>query len=392
MANIKEAINYNECTGCGACKEACHKDAIVMQRNSEGFLYPVVRSSCINCGMCVRICPIINECNKNEIRKLIGGKHKNFDITMMSSSGAAFYLFANFFVKNGGYVSGVVFDGFKVKHILTNQCHEIRKMLGSKYVQSDMNNIYTEIGQCLKKGKLVLFTGSPCQVAGIKAAFDDKYSDKLYTMEYICHGVPSPAVWEEHIQKYENYFGAKERISNINFRNKDRFGWHSFELEITYSNNKKEYYGVREDNYYNGFLENLFLRNSCYGCKFKGIKRNADICVADFWGMEKYASSKLLQYDKEGVSLIALCSDKALQLFERVQEAFDYEVIDNIAAFTSNLASMEPASKNRNRKRFFKYREKYGTEFALNKYAKYTLIKDYCNIIKWKIWKIVGKI
>lgn len=388
---IDGKLQGKECCGCSACCNACPKKCIAMQETEEGFLYPSIDiSECIQCGLCENSCPIINQPSQSELRKMYGGHHKDESIVAQSSSGGAFYLFASYIVEHGGVVAGVTMDkNYHVKHILADKKEQLSKVFGSKYVQSEISDIYVKIKRILKEGRQVLFTGSPCQVAGIRTYLGNvQYTDKLFTMEFICHGVPSPRIWEDHMKYLSTLHGV--HLENVSFRSKQRRGWHDFEFYFE-AEQKPYYYGVRQDIFYNGFLENLFLRPACYECQFKGTKSSADISVADFWGSEVYASDMLHTNDK-GLSLVAIFTEQGERLFDLVQSEFECCEIEDRRAYTSNTASMTPAAKNGNTKKFYSYRQKYGTEQALQKYATYTTRKMISNKVKWKIQAIIKKI
>lgn len=384
---------HDECVGCGSCYMICPANSIKMEYNKMGFLYPVVNNTkCIGCGKCIKSCPVSVTSSRNDIKLMYGGAYKNSEIVKESSSGGAFYLFAEKIINKGGYVSGVTIDDkFHVKHILIDKIEDVYRLMGSKYVQSDIGDIYKEIGKLLNEENYILFSGTPCQCAGLisylKGSCNRKMDRYLFTVEFICHGVPSPIIWEDYIKWKQMIYGG-ERINNINFRNK-KYGWHDFGLSYEIDN-QKYFSKLRDDIYYNGFIENLFLRESCYKCKFKGIKSVADISIADFWGSEKYAP-ELAQHYEMGTSLITIFSMKGKQLFESSKEMFDYVMIDNMEAYKSNTAAIISAKRNIKTKDFYRYREKYGTIAALNKFGKYTFKKKLRNKIKWKVKDILEK-
>lgn len=390
MINSIEKIE-NKCVGCGACYVVCPIKSIEMKCNENGFLYPMVdNTTCIECGRCVKSCPVSSMPSQNDIKVMYGGVYKDSKIVKQSSSGAAFYLFAEKIINDGGYVSGVTIDSeFHVKHILINSVQDLYKLMGSKYVQSDTGVIFKEIEQIINKEKYVLFSGTPCQCAGLVSYLrnnSNKKMDKyLYTVEFICHGVPSPMIWEEYI-KYKLMIAEGEKLYNINFRDK-KYGWHDFGL--SYKIDDKNYFSkLRDDIYYNGFIENLFLRESCYNCKFKGTMSVADISIADFWGSEKYAP-ELSQYYDMGTSLITVFSMKGKQLFDSSKGMFNYVIIDNVEAYKSNTAAVISARRNVKTKNFYKFRKKNGTIAALNRYGKYTFRKKFRNKIIWKAREIL---
>lgn len=213
-ACVDNIVLHKECCGCAACANICPINCISMEYDQEGFLYPVVdRGKCIQCGKCVQICPIKANESQEPIKHMFGGTYKDIRIVSKSSSGGAFYLLASKIIENGGSVCGVILDSKQhARHVITDSAAGLQYMFGSKYVQSEMGNIYLEMQKRLDLGKEVLFTGSPCQAAAVKRFFGDKYK-RLYIIEFICHGVPSPLVWEEYIQDL-----SKQKICLLNIR------------------------------------------------------------------------------------------------------------------------------------------------------------------------------
>lgn len=338
---------------------------------------------CVDCGKCADVCPVLHKGKRNEILAMHGGFHKNSEIVAKSSSGGAFYLLAEEMLRRGGMVCGAaVGKNYHVQHELIDTLQLLDRLLGSKYVQSDLGTVFLQISSALKHGNPVLFSGTPCQVAGLKNYIGEHFSDNLYTVEFICHGVPSPGVWEEYMKSLEKKY--KGELKEINFRSKTRHGWHDFEFHFKDSNSNEYFSGVRDDLYYNGFLENLFLRPSCYQCPFKGKESVADISIADFWGSEKYAP-ELEEYSYAGLSLITIFSGKGKLYFSECKKDFIGISVGDWDAYASNAASMYPPQKNRMTEKFYRYRKKYGTYSALEKYGAYTFRKKLVNKIKWKL-------
>lgn len=246
------------------------------------------------------------------------GINKNEEIREESSSGGIFTVIAQEILRDGnGIVFGAAFDeNFIVKHIEICDEKELYKLRTSKYVQSDISNTYQRAESYLKKGKNVLFTGTPCQIEGLKSYLMKEY-ENLYTQDIICHGVPSPLIWE----KYKNYRKKvdSKNPENINFRNKDN-GWHEFNLKFSYDNGKYSK-SQNKDLYMKAFLDNLILRDSCYKCSFKKYNRNSDITLADFWGIENI-KSKL--DDNKGISLIIVNSKKGQSILNRISVRLCY--------------------------------------------------------------------
>ncbi len=317
---INSELQEKDCCGCEACVNRCPRQCIKMEKNSNGFYYPTVDENlCISCGLCVNACPILTMPKKNKIIKLFGGYCRSNSIVEKSSSGGAFYCIASNIINMGGKVCGVVIgQNYHVHHIIINSINELPELFGSKYVQSEIGTVYQIIKDQLVKNIPVLFTGCPCQVAGLKSFLGISY-ENLYTVEFICHGVPSPGVWEDYIHDKERKLNSE--IVNLNFRSKSRYGWRNFEFYFEDKNSNQYYFNIREDLFLNGFLENLYLRPCCYECRFKGMESSADISIADFWGSEKFASDFAIDQEL-GLSLVTIFTEAGLRLFHKCKQDF----------------------------------------------------------------------
>lgn len=312
MIEIKEKKN---CCGCNACVQVCPKQCISMKEDREGFLYPEVNKDiCVDCHLCEKICPILNQGMKREPLKVYAAINKDEKVRMQSSSGGIFTALAEHVIKLGGVVFGARFDEqWQVKHDYTETMEGLATFRGSKYVQSQIGNTFQEVEQFLKAGRKVLFSGTPCQIAGLLNFLRKEY-DNLLTVDFICHGVPSPMVWRRYLKEEVarqceknsvlNYpISEKDvRVEDISFRNK-RLGWKKYSFALTLSttngSGKKiqfcSYAPITKNEYLRGFLSNVFLRPSCYSCPVKSLKSGSDITLADFWGIQsdsKFADDK----------------------------------------------------------------------------------------------------
>ena len=372
-------VEKEYCTGCGACYNICPKNAITMVENDEGFLYPTINSKCVECGLCKKICPIL----KNEIRDIkpyayvaINNDNK---IRQNSSSGGIFLLLAKYVVKLGGVAFGASFnDKFEVEHTFIEKEEQLNKLQGSKYVQSVIGETYKQVKDFLKQDRYVLFTGTPCQIEGLKAYLQKDY-DKLYTQDIICHGVPSPKVWKKYLKLREKIDGKK--ASKIEFRNKDN-GWKLFNIKFTYKD--EEYKNNQtKDLFMQSFLRNICLRNSCYNCRFKKKERISDITLADFWGIEQIRP----EFDDDnGTSLVIINSTKGQELFEQIKQYIRYDSVSLDDSIKYNPSMIESVNKPKQREKFFKNLDKIELDKLIKKY----LPKD--NKIKCKIKSILSKI
>lgn len=314
MAQTPDISGVVGCVGCGGCQSICPVHAISMEPNEEGFLYPVVdQMMCIQCNLCLAVCPTQEELPAVPAPHIYYGLQGPDDVRMKASSGGVFPLLAQHILEQGGYVAGAVYDrNFKVHHVVSNRKEDIAAMRTSKYVQSDTSQVYSVIKGLLEAGKLVLFTGTACQVAGLLAYLSDPY-ENLYTMDVTCHGVPSPGVFARYLDQFRR---KKDPITQVNFRNKKVFGW-ATNLYIQYASGQS-YAPTRQDPYMVAFLHDWILRESCYHCQFKGM-RYSDLTAADFWGIQ-YLDPTF--EDGKGTSFLTINTPKGQQLFQILQGKF----------------------------------------------------------------------
>lgn len=368
------------CCGCTACYAICPKGAITMQEDSEGFKYPAIdKSKCIDCGLCCKVCPLDKKL-ENVIAPAASfactAKDENF--AKQSSSGGVFPLLANMFAKQQAVIYGVAFDNnWKVKHIRVNDIDELKKLYTSKYVQSDMGDSFKQVKHDLDIGKEVLFAGTPCQVAGLKSYLSKEYNN-LTTVDFICHGVPSPAVWRSYIK--EKAVNLNSKIIDISFRNK-KDGWKNFGFMFKTRDGNEIYERAGDNIYMQGFLKDLYLRPSCYDCKFKTLNRASDITLADFWGVEKMLPE---METAKGVSLCWASSKKGKNILIEVLEQTVYKKVDLNEAVKYNSAAVKSVSIHKNRDKFFKaFKQQQNSVTKL--IEKYYDTKSFRKILSYKI-------
>ena len=286
----KYTINPNECIGCTACFHSCPKGAIKMQKNAEGFWCANINDEdCIRCGMCFNICPVqqgIGE-NMTEYKAAYACYSKNSDIQRASTSGGIFYSIASTVLKNGGVVYGVTMDEtLAVRHILIQKETDLHKIQGSKYVQSNLGDIYADIKSRLENEEYVLFSGTGCQVAGLKNFLKKDYV-KLLTVDLICHGIPSAGLFED----YTKYLSEKYRgkILSYKFRQKNQEEAQSYDTKIKFQKGEgalEKTISGDDDPFTINYLQNALQNRECYKCKFASLKRTADITLGDYWGID----------------------------------------------------------------------------------------------------------
>lgn len=329
----------SECYGCRACEKICSQKAISIEPDAEGFLYPVLNEDlCVNCGLCKKVCPYDNAFSGVEPCSVYAIQHKKEDILLDSSSGGMFSIIADYIRENGGAVCGCVFDDdFRAIHTVTEDMSVIEKMRGSKYVQSDTADSFEEIKNRLEKGQRVLFTGTPCQVDGLKRYLQKDYKN-LITLDLICHGVPSPLLLKEYIKTVEN---QKGKVTDLKFRNKKENGWRS-EGTLTYKkgeDNKKLTISPFKDSYYNlYYFKNNVSRMTCYSCKYATHKRVGDFTIGDYWNIPDIVPE--MDYEK-GVSVVLVNTPRAEKLLD--------EVKDRVIAFETDLSSAIKGNGNLSR-------------------------------------------
>lgn len=331
-----QILDKKDCCGCHACAVICAKRCITMREDNEGFLYPDVDvEACINCGLCEKVCPIINHNEPRRPLKVYAAKNRNEEIRRQSSSGGIFTLLAETVINNNGVVFGAKFDSdWNVVHSWTESLEDVAAFRGAKYVQSVIGNTYREAKAFLQQGRQVLFSGTPCQIAGLKKYLHREY-ENLLTVDVVCHGVPSPLFWRTYLLKLNN---EKTPISYVNLRSKKR-GWSQYSYVIK-TGNKVLYddYAYKSE-FSQGFSLNLTIRPSCYSCVAKSGSSFSDITLADCWGIDK------LQFDgndNKGVSAVLIYTQKGVSLLSdsmSIQQTMPLEydfVIDNNKSIVSS--------------------------------------------------------
>ena len=304
-----------QCVGCRSCEQSCPKQCIKMEENIEGFIYPNIDTElCINCGICLNVCPVENEeLHRNQPFEVWAWKNKNEVDIMRSASGGAADSAAKTILENGGVVYGAAYDNeFTVTHVEIDNDKNRYRLQSSKYVQSDLKNTYSLVKKNLSEGKIVLYTGTPCQISGLYAYLGgDK--ENLYTLDLICHGVPSPKLFKKYIE----YQGKKigEEIVSFNFRSKDKRGWGTQYLLKTKTKTKTK--ALSLDRYGKHFMEGDCYRECCYQCSYANISRVGDLTVGDFWGIAK---SHPDFNSPKGVSSVFINTEKGQALFEQMKE------------------------------------------------------------------------
>lgn len=332
------------CTGCQACVSICSESAISMQPDKKGFYHPVVdEESCINCGLCIKSCPANVDYNNTNIihnQTVVAAWNKNSQIRQNSSSGGVFSVIANYVLEKNGVIFGARWtDNWTVSHAYCEKKEDLAVFHGSKYLQSDVGESYKKAESFLENGRLVLFSGTPCQIAGLKSYLKKTYSN-LLTVDLVCHGVPSSKVWRDYATYMEGKYNDK--ITNVKFRYKEP-SWLSSSVKISFEKSNPYLGSVFIDPYFVGFVKNFYLRDSCYKCKFSNTNRHGDITLADFWGYEP-SSFKYVSYDK-GVSLVILNNNYGISVFNNISKDLVFEKSTIEKAIRGNLNLREPQKR-----------------------------------------------
>lgn len=282
-----------DCVGCNACEQRCPKHCISMHEDEQGFFYPIVDTAlCINCHLCEKVCPVINQAEPRKPLHTYAAKNKDPEVQRTSSSGGVFFALVEYVItEKQGVVFGARFnDKWEVVHSYAETLEDAKAFKGSKYVQSRIGDNFKKAEDFLKSERTVLFSGTPCQIAGLRRFLRKDYGNKLLLVDTACHGVPSTLVWKDFLNwmSADNGFTTKD-VQDISFRDK-RVGWDKYGMRINFSNKseRKEWFMFMKDNIYmQGFLKDLYLRPSCYTCPAKCGKSHSDITLADFWGINK---------------------------------------------------------------------------------------------------------
>lgn len=331
--------DQKKCTGCGLCLVKCPRKAIIMKEATDGFLYPSIdKSKCVNCNLCKKNCPILaNDKNNNYDKpKFIYGWSKNKKTVQSSSSGGIFPELAKFFLKNNDLVVGCTQKNNTFYHILLDNIDNLKEILGSKYVQSDIVNIYLPIIDNLKKGKKILFCGCPCQVAAVKKSVPPELQVNLYTIDLICHGVPSNSFFKKHISEMELKYGEKVIYTDFRYNKKE---WRKYFIKYKLESGKEVIKLAIEDAFMACFLKESIYREACYNCNFNKIPRMGDITLGDYSGINK---SKVTKENLiNGISSCLVNNSKGNDLISFIEKniILQEDKIDNLIKTNHNINS-----------------------------------------------------
>ena len=367
--SIIKTLNIDECYGCHACEQICTHGAISLVTNKDGFFYPTVdENKCIECGLCEKVCPT----KKANIQKLFHHKldtvyaawNHNLAERIQSTSGGLFYVLASKIIEDGGVVYGVSYDPELLAfHKRVDTLDGLKDFRGSKYLQSNTKDTFNNVKTDLKNGILVLYSGTPCQIAALRLFLRKDY-DNLFTVDLVCHGVPSPLIFKEHIKYIEE--STKSKLVDFKFRAKKYSGWRSY-VKYVYNKGNAKYLSVGMDSYFHFFNKAYLNRNSCFSCSFSSPQRVGDITLSDFWGAERY-SKTLRKERKYGFNLVMLNTNKALSLFNEIRGHIDTLELPFEYAYNGDIRLRESELKPEFRDIFYELYHEKGYPYVAEKY------------------------
>ena len=355
--------NPSDCCGCSACASICPRDAISMEPDSMGFLYPKVdMEKCVDCGLCERVCAFGNHYDVSRnltVPKAYAIRHKDLSEVETSRSGAAFIALTDWILHQGGVVYGAGYaDHFRVVHKRAATKQQRDEFKGSKYVQSDMGNVFRQVRADLKNGFKVLFSGTPCQTSGLLSFIGNRLRDNLYVVDIVCHGVPSPYIWKDYLAYQEHKNNCV--FDDVSFRNKSICGWADHKESFSYKGKV-----VVSSIYTRLFYKHIMFRHSCGVCHFTNLKRSSDITIADFWGWEKTDAN--INKDNKGVSLVFVNTEKGVDWLSEINTSIHIIPVKIDNCLQPNL--QRPSEIHPKRDDFEKDYSAKGLDFVLHKYG-----------------------
>lgn len=375
-----EIKNKQNCCGCGGCMNVCPKGCIKMTEDFEGFLYPEVDTECcINCGLCEKVCPVINHVprNENSLQKAFVVQHKNKDVLQQSTSGGAFTAIAHYIIEHGGVVFGVELDeNNNVRHIYVEREEDLRKFRNSKYVQSNIGEAYKQAKKFLSDGRMVCFSGTPCQIEGFRHYLRKDY-ENLILVDVVCRAVPSPGIWKKYVEMETEEHG---KLTNIRFRDK-AWGYQYSTMVIEDSSNHQYRGGVESQPWLRMFFSGMIIRPSCSECKFKSQYRYSDFTIWDCYNIHDIDKA----FDESaGTTRVLIHSKKGLLLFDQIKHEVRFKEIDVDRAVNGVYELYSSHDLNPLRDEFYHYVNNKSLKEAINKY--------FPNTYKVKTKKLIRKV
>ena len=366
-----EITDKAKCTGCGACQNICPCDAISMQWDEEGFPYPHINEQCIDCGKCVQICPLITSLSTYGVSldqaTVYAVWSNDEECRIQSTSGGLFSELAISVYEKKGIVVGAVYDeSFIIHHETSDSVEDLTRLRQSKYAQSDIRLVFREIKHSLDSGRMVLFCGTPCQAAGLRA-YLGRIPEELLLCDFICRGINSPKVYRAYLSMLEEKHGAK--VKTVQFKNKDK-GWNQFHTKVIFENGSVHHQDRYTDLFMQAYLKyNLTIRPACHTCRYKEDYRNVDLSLGDFWGVGNYSADL---DDNKGTSVVIANTEKGVFAVESLSGQISGHLMKIEQVEAGNVCLRKSAIAGSNRDNFFKSLDRLGFERAMRKYARYS--------------------
>lgn len=355
----------SQCCGCSACANICPHKAISMSPDALGFLYPEVDTQkCVECGLCEKVCAFNDSYDRsNNLPEpdVYAARHKDIAEIEKSRSGAMFAALSDWVFDTGGVVYGAGYaDHFRVIHKRATTREQRDEFRGSKYVQSDMGHVFCDVAEDLRAGKVVLFSGTPCQTSGLQSFLKLRHvsAELLYVVDIVCHGVPGPYIWRDYLAYIEKKQGNK--VLAVNFRDKSRLGWAAHKESFNFCDKL-----ICRSTYTYMFYQHIMFRHSCGQCHFTNFQRPSDITLADFWGWQKV--DEAFNADDKGCSLILVNTEKGRKLFDKIKSKMNLRVSDKETCIQPNL--QHPSKIHSLRRAFEEDYHKNGFLYVARKYG-----------------------
>ncbi|MBD5232320.1 MAG: 4Fe-4S dicluster domain-containing protein [Bacteroidales bacterium] len=379
-------IPHNACTGCESCCAVCGVNSIEMVRDKRGFRYPMIDTDkCTGCGSCERVCPVLNPVEQDKsirpAQRFFAARAANREVISSSSSGGIFSVIANFMLENNGAVCGAAFDDkFTVVHQVAENTEDLNPLCSSKYVQSSTHKALKVLRKLTAKSGGILFVGTPCQVAGARKLLGNRNPASVF-VEVVCHGVPSPGVFNRYIHELEAAQGSP--LQSLNFRDKSH-GWKSYRFKATFDNGSEISEDGHRNAYVDGFIDNLYLRKSCTECRFKNFKSGADITIGDFWGVD--ALHNPMYSDDEGVSLLCVNTPRGQEVFESIKPHLkDITEITFDQAAHKNECLIDSTQANFRTARFYRFLKKHSVAESVKMSKRVTFLDKVRISLKYRL-------
>ncbi len=362
MINI---TNKKECCGCTACRNICPKDCIVMEADNEGFLYPHVDGNkCVDCGLCEKVCPILNseaeQPNPNQKGAIVA--HKNDEILLQSTSGGAFTAIGEYIIENGGKVFGVEMDSnCHVHHTEVDTVPDLIKFRNSKYVQSQLDDTYRKVKSYLDKGILVCFSGTPCQIEGLRHFLHKKTYENLILVDVVCRAVPSPMVWKSYTDFLKTQHG---NLTEVRFRDKG-LGYQYSTMTVKCQDGFFSRDGIESDAWLRMFFSGMIIRPSCTDCRFRRRYRHSDLTIWDCFNVSDISKS----FDEtKGATRVLIHSQKGERLFDAMKKYMQYENKDPEILIKGLTELSKSPQEHKNKQQFFADYQTMPMDKLLQKY------------------------